>query len=153
MTSSITLSQLKNEKDATGIDTDYPEDNSDPKRIGPGYWHCIHTLSIIANTIEKQRSFIETMKNLCEKFPCSVCGKHCKEYIEHNEMEKYIGIFVEIDDVKNYVGLFIWTWKFHNAVNVRTKKKLMSWDTAYNIYNNSKNLHLCSAKCLETEIN
>ena len=102
---------------------------------------------------DKQKQFITSMKKLCQKFPCHICAEHCKEYIEKNGMENYIGVTVEISGEKKNIGLFIWSWKFHNAVNFRTKKPLMSWDTVYNLFSNTKNVHMCSAKCLETEDN
>jgi len=151
----ITIDSLKNEKNANGILSDFIGDNTDPSRIGPGYWHFIHTLSIEANTIEEQNQFIKIIKMICEKFPCSVCATHCKDYVKNNEIEKYIGVSIEINGEKKELGMFIWAWKFHNAVNHRTKdkngqtKKLMSWDTVYNMYSNNK--HMCSAKCLEAQ--
>jgi hypothetical protein len=148
-----TLKELQIEDNANGTIKDFPGDNTDPKRMGPGYWHCIHTLALDANTDDKQKQFIDIMKKLCEKFPCHICAGHCKEYIEKNNMENYIGVTVEIGGENKNIGLFIWSWKFHNAVNFRTKKPLMSWDTAYNLFSNTKNLHMCSAKCLETEDN
>jgi hypothetical protein len=95
------------------------------------------------------------MKMICEKFPCSVCANHCKDYVKNNKIEKYIGVSIEINGEQKQLGMFIWSWKFHNAVNHRTKdkngapKKLMSWDTAYNMFSNNK--HMCSAKCLEAK--
>jgi hypothetical protein len=51
------------------------------------------------------------------------------------------------------LGLFIWTWKFHNAVNTRLRKPVMSWDTAYSLYSelqNNNNL-VCSKTCLQAD--
>ena len=64
--------------------------------MGPGYWHCIHTLALDADNDDKQKQFITSMKKLCQNFPCHICAEHCKEYIEKNGMENYIGVTLEI---------------------------------------------------------
>jgi hypothetical protein len=67
-------------------------------------------------------------------------------------MEEYLNVLVEINDKKMSLGLFVWSWKFHNAVNARIKKPLMSWDTAYNLYSETESL-VCTKNCLEAEAN
>jgi hypothetical protein len=146
---SIDVKDLTKEPGATGILSDY-QDHTDPKYIGPGTWNVIHRRAFKARDHKQQIIFIEEMKEICYGFPCLVCKGHCSEYIKNHPMEEYLDVLVNINGEKIGIGLFVWTWKFHNAVNSRIKKPIMSWDTVYNLYSESKNL-VCSKNCLETE--
>jgi len=137
--------QLINEKNANGILSDY-KDNTDPKYIGPGVWYTIHKQSYLAKTPAQQKQFIIFMKDTCYNFPCKVCRGHCTEYIKNNPLENYLGSTMDGEPL----GLFIWAWKFHNTVNARLKKHIMSWDTAITLYSES-NDKVCSLSCLEAE--
>lgn len=94
-----------------------------------------------------QLLFIEFMKDICYGFPCTVCKGHCTEYIKNHPMEEYLDVLVDIKGEKIPLGMFIWAWKFHNAVNSRIKKPIMSWDTVYNLYSQTETL-VCSKNCL-----
>lgn len=146
----IRVKELTEEPGAIAVITDF-KDRTDPKYIGPGTWSVIHTLAYKARNIEKQRDFIYFMKEICESFPCVVCKGHCKEYINNHPIEDYLGILVDINGEKFMIGMFVWAWKFHNAVNVRIKKPIMSWDTAYNLYSEQEPL-VCSKSCLEADL-
>lgn len=143
----ITLKQLIDEIGATATIGQF-KDHTDPKYVGPGTWNVIHRLSFKARTPEQQRRFIDEMKEICYGFPCNVCMGHCTEYIKNHPIEDYLGTLVDINGEKMALGIFVWTWKFHNAVNKRISKPIMSWDTAYNLYSDSENL-ICSKNCLE----
>lgn len=145
----ISLSDLLKEPGATGILSNY-KDHTDPKYIGPGTWNVIHRRAFKARTHDQQLVFIDFMKDTCYGFPCTVCKGHCTEYIKNHPMEEYLDILVDINGEKLSIGMFVWAWKFHNAVNARIKKPIMSWDTAYNLYSESESL-VCSKNCLEAE--
>lgn len=147
----IYLKDLLAEPGATGLRSDY-KDHTDPKYIGPGTWNVIHRRGFKARTHQEQVNFIEFMKDVCYGFPCTVCKGHCTEYIKNHPMEEYLDILVDINGEKLSLGLFLWSWKFHNAVNTRIKKPIMSWETAYNIYSEAEPL-VCSKNCLEAENN
>lgn len=144
----ITVKDLTAEPGATGVLSDY-KDHTDPKYIGPGTWNVIHRRAFKARTNTQQVEFIGFMKDICQEFPCTVCRGHCTEYITNHPMEDYVDVSVDINGEHIPIGLFVWTWKFHNAVNARIKKPIMSWDTAYNLYSNTESL-VCSKNCLET---
>lgn len=145
----ITVKELQEEPGAVALINDF-KDQTDPKYVGPGHWNVIHRLSYKARTHEQQLHFIDDMKEICYGFPCTVCKGHCTEYISNHPLEEYIDILIEINGEKIALGMFIWTWKFHNAVNTRTKKPIMSWDTAYNLYSQTESL-ICSKNCLAAE--
>lgn len=139
--------ELISEPGAIGILSQY-KDHTDPKYIGPGTWNAIHRLSYRARSRKQQLEFISFMKQICGGFPCKVCKGHCVQYIKNHPMEEYIGTLVEVDGQQLALGLFVWAWKFHNAVNARINKPIMSWETAYNLYSNKENL-VCSKNCLD----
>ena len=142
----ITLKQLENEPGAIALMSDF-RDNTDPKYIGPGTWDVIHRKSFKATNKSDQLRFIEFIKDVCYGFPCTVCKGHCTEYIKNHPPEEYLDVLVDIKGEKIALGMFIWGWKFHNSVNARTKKPIMSWDTAYNLYSQVESL-VCSKNCL-----
>ena len=147
----IDVKVLEREPGATAL-LDQFKDYTDPEYVGPGVWNIIHRRAWLAQTVESQRSFIEFMKDVCYHFPCVVCRGHCSEYIKNHPMEEYLGVTVKMGTETRALGLFIWTWKFHNAVNIRLRKPLMSWDTAYSLYSElqEENNLVCSKTCLES---
>lgn len=139
--------ELDNEKDAVAVLADFRnnKDYTDPTIIGPIIWNLLHKQSYNAQTPEKERRFITLMEDICYDFPCKACRGHCTEYIKNHPMLDYAGSMTE----GKRLGLFIWTWKFHNAVNARLKKPIMSWSTALSLYGEEPKI--CSAACLMSE--
>jgi hypothetical protein len=107
-------------------------DITNPALIGRGYWGVIHTLAFNANTRTEQKQFIKTMNIIAHQFPCRNCSKHAKEYIKNHPMEEYI------EKQDDGLSMFKWTWKFHNAVNHRIGKEIMSYEMAVHIYTQFK---------------
>lgn len=141
----IFTKDLIEEPGTTGTRSDYRE-HTDPEYIGPGTWNLLHRISFKARSHEQQVNFIKFMREVCDSFPCPTCGRHCIEYINNHPMEDYLDVLVDIDNERLLLGLFVWTWKFHNAVNARLKKPIMSWNTAYSIYSQEEP-SVCSRKC------
>lgn len=125
------------------------KDRTDPEYIGPGVWVSIHIESSEARDKESQEMFCKNIRKICQNFPCLECSKHCKEYINNNPPEKFMGIKMKVDGKNEMIGLSVWSWNFHNTVNVRLGKKLMDWETYYGIY--IKNNKECSKKCSLTK--
>jgi hypothetical protein len=120
----------------------YYKDYTNPRLNGPGCWFTIHTLAFYAKTKEEKHSFVNTMTTIANYFPCLKCRKHALEYIEKHPIQQAI-------DKKD--GLFIWTWKFHNSVNYKLGKHIMSYELAYKIYSelteNDEEEKVCSEEC------
>lgn len=106
-------------------------DYTTPTSFGPGMWATIHILSFNANTKSDQIQFIKTMKIIVNNIPCETCRGHAKEYVKTHKMEEFL-------NEKGY-GMFMYTWKFHNTVNQRLGKPIMSYDMAFHRYNQLKN--------------
>ena len=81
-------------------------------------WHEIHSKASQVNRRElSHRKFCEWMRVVPDDLPCSICRGHAKEYIRDNPPE-----FIP--------DIFVWSWNFHNAVNIRKKKPLVSYEEA-----------------------
>lgn len=119
----------------------YYKDITNPKYVGPGVWYVIHSIAYYANTLADQKNAIKTITFICEHFPCEKCRGHAQKYIKENPMEN------NLMKEKKELSLFLWTWKFHNAVNYRIGKHIMSWEVAIQLYAPSKEPKLCSKDC------
>lgn len=95
---------------------------------GNAFWFIIHYIS--ANLPERlneqyQTAFIALI--MCIRFlvPCEECKYHMTEYIVKTDIHPFM-----------YSGktVFQYTWAFHNNVSVRTKKDIMPFQDALNLY-------------------
>ena len=94
-------------------------------------WNTIHIKARNANTEEKKDEFVEYMNFLTKNFPCPNCIDHIRQYLAKHPIEKYYDIK---DKNGNDIGLFKWSWEFHNEVNKRLNKKIMTWEELLRIY-------------------
>ena len=125
-------------------------DVTNPKYIGPGTWNVIHTLAYNATTKSAKEAFIKHMTIICKQFPCETCRGHCKQYLKENPMSDYVDVITE----GKALGLFTWSWQFHNAVNFRIGKPLMTWEMALHIYSqfkSEKSDGVCSRECSDSD--
>lgn len=98
-------------------------------------WFLMHYIS--ANLPEKlshQQSISFKAMIVCLRYllPCEECRGHMSQYISKTEIDPYLG-------TKN--TLFYWTWEFHNNVNTRTSKPILSFDEAYKMYRKHESLY------------
>ena len=111
---------------------------SDPAKTGPGMWFLLHTISLHAQSPERQRCYIWVLSLLSKYHPCfATCRKHIQSNLQQNPPEKYLMI-------KD--GLFIHSIDFHNSVNKRLGKPIMDHKMAYQIYRNLET-NICTADC------
>lgn len=85
-------------------------------------WYEIHSKAAEVNRGERShRSFCNWMRNVPNDLPCSICSGHARDYMRKYPPEKYH-------------DMFYWAWKFHNEVNNRKSKPLVSYDDARRRY-------------------
>lgn len=111
---------------------------SDSTKFGPGMWYTIHITSLKIG----EDSFIDWIRIILNSIPCIKCRNHSLEYIQENDPVKSKDMYNEDGEL---IGMFKWTWKFHNDVNARLKKKIYDFDEAYRMYTNESST--CSDKC------
>lgn len=130
--------QVKNEKEINGkleiyekpIDTNL----GDPNVWGPSFWFILHNgayhypkkASPIAK--ENTKGFIIGIPNM---LPCKSCSIHARKFI--NERKNILD-----DIVSSRENLFKFYVDFHNAVNLRTGKKIYTLEEAYDMYSNKE---------------
>jgi len=90
-------------------------------KLGPGTWYCIHMLGAFALTEDKVVFFCQYIRTLQKKFWCDECSEHFGEYLDNHPPEKSL-------------NMFLWTWEFHNSVNIILGKSEMPYQTARSIY-------------------
>ena len=102
----------------------------DPEVWGPSFWFTLHNGAISyplhANNVCKQRmkQFIYGMEVM---IPCEKCSDHATSFIQKHQHN--------LDDiVSSRDKLFNFFVDFHNEVNVRYNKPIMSYEEAYKLY-------------------
>jgi FAD-linked sulfhydryl oxidase len=116
----------------------------DPAYYGPGVWYAIHK---IAHTYNDKRA-AKYIRNLIETFPCIKCRNHAIEYLKLNPIEKSIGKMLNKNGKQLPLGLFVWTWIFHNSVNLRIGKPQMKLSDAIETMEPNE---MCSEMCDATK--
>lgn len=90
---------------------------------GPAGWHFMHTVAMTYPEIpsdqdkEKYRVFYESIG---EVLPCPACRRHYQDNLKK--------LPINLD---SRADLFKWTIDIHNEVNKKNKKKIYSYDEAF----------------------
>ena len=106
---------------------------------GNACWHLIHSLSFKMKNDDKSliQELMNLLYNVCLNLPCPECSEHAKETFAHAKRNGA--------SVNNIQDFQVFWWKFHNLVNQRTRKEMVSFDDAkakyekarvFNIVNN-----------------
>lgn len=107
-------------------------DPTDPKVFGPPLWRQIHKDALESDTREKQLAFITRLQERIRNIPCSTCRNHAQEYFDRNNILNVIGMRILGYDPS--LSIFIWTWLFHNDVNKRIGKPILTIGHALSLY-------------------
>jgi hypothetical protein len=97
-----------------------------PSVWGPKRWRKGHLLAIryaaVPTECERAQAFMDFW-TLIHNLPCSECRKHATQYARRYP-----------PDFSSSRGYQLWFWRFHNAVNRRLKKKIVSWDEYLSLF-------------------
>jgi hypothetical protein len=99
---------------------------------GPPFWVFFHALAanLVNDTyIRVKDKLMYHFKNLCSTLPCPDCAEHATAYLAKCPTPP------TVDDFANFL------WKFHNTVNIRTRKRILSLEQL-NMYKNAPIFHL-----------
>lgn len=125
---------------------------SDPAYSGPGIWHCMHTKASRVNNYNDMVDSIKTIELIIDSLKCSKCKHHATEYNTNHPVRNCL-------DCKhtNHKGglercVFDWTVQFHNAVNHRLGKVIISPDVAWSFYSDS-GFEVCNTDCGHDGVN
>jgi len=111
---------------------------NDPKKFGPGMWYSIHNTALKMG----ENFFMDWIRLIIDSIPCLKCKTHALKYLDENLLENFRDVH---DENGELVGMFIWTWKFHNDVNLRLNKKIYDYKEAYRMYTDESSN--CSKEC------
>jgi hypothetical protein len=108
-----------------------------PEVFGPAFWFTLHTgsvhlpqtLSPIA--ISRLKGFIH---GIPEMVPCVECSEHSRAFIEANK--------TRIDNLKRGDDVFRFYFDFHNYVNVKLNKPVISYEQALKLYKGGVDLKI-----------
>lgn len=122
---------------------------NDMKRLGAGYWVLGHSKTIRMTTKALALEYPRFVRELCDLLRCHICTDHCKQYLTDNPPDDpiYLEMKTVAGDGKEYLsGPFFHFWNFHNAVNIRLGKPVISYADAYKMYD-PHNFVPCSDQC------
>ena len=103
----------------------------DPQVFGPGSWTVSHVLAIVCDdsgTSDDFKFYTVFTYRMLHALPCSKCRAHAVRYLDKFPIPK----------TSEEGSLFEWSVIFHNVVNKRLKKMLMSLEEARQIYSNTE---------------
>jgi hypothetical protein len=106
-----------------------------PEINGPPFWFILHNGTahlpeqISPISLQRLRGFID---GIPEMQPCTECSEHARAYIDKNK-EKILALKTGDDFFRFFVD-------FHNVVNQRLGKKIVSYNEAYLMYKYGKNV-------------
>ena len=103
--------------------------SSSPEIWGSKFWYVLHNGAVnypIAASITWQEKMIGFIKGIYVMLPCVSCSQHALSYIESSDLSVV---------VKGRRELFTFFWEFHNDVNRRINKKVVSFEEATKIWN------------------
>ena len=93
---------------------------------GPRGWDWLHTTAIgyahEPTDLEKRAMFYRIW-NFVSHLPCAECRGHATRYVA-----------AAPPDLGDTYALQAWAWKFHNAVNARLGKRLVSYEEYQRLY-------------------
>jgi len=113
---------------------------SDPKVWGPSLWFTIHNgarnypVSASPFAINRMKGFIMGIPMM---LPCEICKIHAANHINKNRNK--------LDEICSGRDiLFKFFVDFHNMVNKRYNKPVMSYEDAYDLYNGKASVSIMS---------
>jgi hypothetical protein len=87
-------------------------------------WKTMHIEAKLVTNQDQRQRFVDYIKYLYMNFPCGRCRNDIKRYMDRNQIP-------EVTDDKT---IFEWSWKFHNDLNKKLNKPIMSWELALELY-------------------
>lgn len=99
-----------------------------------GIWHSIHSTSAWASDAKRIEYFSSWIREaITGRLSCDNCKTHAFDYIDANPPEN-------CDDP------FLWAWRFHNNVNERLGKEIVSLKEAVHLWLVGE-AYVCTGDC------
>ena len=111
---------------------------NDPTAWGPPLWLDLHTRSFDYPECPSVRQRLEEahfFRTLDQQIPCKICRGHYRDYLSKHPVQYHVDSQEDISK---------WLVNLHNEINVRTGKKIVSYDEAEKMYTNDENTAIAS---------
>lgn len=98
---------------------------------GPRHWHRLHMTAIhypIQPTEKERETTFKTFWSFIQQLPCPECRQHTIAYLRNHPL-----------NLTNSQQFQTWAWQFHNAVNKRLSKPIMTADEYNSTYREEHN--------------
>jgi hypothetical protein len=102
------------------LGTNVPKPQGTKEEWGPRGWRWLHVTAIgypLRPTPGEARAAAERISGFVGHIPCPECRGHAARYVRRRPLA-----------LENSDSLQVWAWRFHNAVNARLGKPLVSFD-------------------------
>ena len=93
-----------------------------PLIFGPGTWWLIHLKSYLTDSEDKIEEFYDFLYTIVYNIPCPTCRHNAINYIQTNDGSNYINKRYK----GRHIGMLMWMVDFHNDVNKRNNKGIVS---------------------------
>lgn len=106
---------------------------------GPPGWNWIHIFTIrypIHPTEEDKKYAMSTLRQFVDTLPCVECKKHAAIYINSNP-----------PNLQNTYSFREWARNFHNMVNLRLRKRCISYEEFRELYSEEIGWAECGVNC------
>lgn len=103
----------------------------DPSVFGPGTWIVTHTLALVSDRGERKRDtrfYKLYVYRMIHALPCAQCRRHAAQYLKRTPVPKW----------GSGDSMFAWSVDFHNTVNARLGKPIISLETALEMYEDTE---------------
>ena len=132
------IKQMNSGENSNSIEINFSVDvemnNSDPNVWGKYYWYYLSILASYIETEEDAKRWIKLFISTISLLRCIECRNHAQKYAQENSPL----IFLNNQNSSNR-AMLRYICKFHNVVNLRLKKPLMSENECFKLYSKSTN--------------
>ncbi len=103
----------------------------DPKVFGPGTWTVTHILGLVSDEGGRKndyRFFSLYVYRMVHALPCAKCRRHAVRYLNKHPTPT----------AESFASMFEWSVEFHNVVNKKLGKPILTVDQCRQIYSNTE---------------
>ncbi len=115
--------------------------DTDPAKIGPGWWANDHITALGVRSPEDEDSFIRMHKWRIERFPCKKCRLNAIRFLASHNIREYKGM---VGRDGRLIGMFVYTVEHHNYVNILTGEPTIELEDALQMWSGPQ---ACSLGC------
>lgn len=118
---------------------------------GPKVWRLLHLLSIASDRRDVPHLWISVIRETAKVLPCIICREHAFVYLRTYVFFKGVKLSTCTGkDIQQQIFKDI--CNFHNEVNIRLKKRVFTYEEAYETLKQERTQILIEARSLYEEL-